>query len=119
MKVSMDRSTVRDDLIRFVGVLGGAQEGDWFPHGLKKRSFSGLFGYQVFLALAVFMGDGLYNLIKVRLHFPSPHLLGPSPLLPCLLLAYLTIRVYSSLCTCMGLVCVPVNECMNVTHDPS
>ena len=41
------------------------KEGDWFPKGLKEKDFRGLYGYQVFLAIAVFMGDGLYNLAKI------------------------------------------------------
>jgi len=39
--------------------------GDWFPAGLKEKDFRGLYGYQVFLAIAVFMGDGLYNAVKI------------------------------------------------------
>ena len=41
------------------------KEGDWYPKGLKEKDFRGLYGYQVFLAIAVFMGDGLYNLAKI------------------------------------------------------
>ncbi len=41
------------------------QAGDWFPAGLSEKDFRGLFGYKVFLAMAIFIGDGLYNLFKV------------------------------------------------------
>lgn len=42
-----------------------SKEGSWYPAGLGEKSFSGLFGYQVFLTISLIMGDGLYNLGKV------------------------------------------------------
>lgn len=39
--------------------------GDWYPEGLGSRSFQGLYGYQVFFAVAVYLADGLYNMIKI------------------------------------------------------
>eukprot|EP00884_Botryococcus_braunii_P021600 jgi/Botrbrau1/8123/Bobra.0308s0016.1 len=45
--------------------LINTQGGKWFPEGLSERDFRGLFGYKVFLAMAIFLGDGLYNLVKV------------------------------------------------------
>ena len=45
--------------------LIAAKESDWFPEGLKEKDFRGLYGYKVFLAIAVFLGDGLYNLVKI------------------------------------------------------
>ncbi|KAK9836321.1 hypothetical protein WJX81_005210 [Elliptochloris bilobata] len=38
--------------------------GHWYPAGLNEKDFNGLFGYQVFIAIAVFLGDGIYNLLK-------------------------------------------------------
>jgi hypothetical protein len=31
------------------------REGDWYPAGLSKRDFKGLFGYKVFLSIALNM----------------------------------------------------------------
>ncbi|XP_073019112.1 probable metal-nicotianamine transporter YSL6 [Primulina eburnea] len=39
--------------------------GDWYPAGLESNDFKGLYGYKVFIAIAVILGDGLYNLIKI------------------------------------------------------
>ena len=49
----------------FAWPLIDRKAGDWFPSGLREKDFRGLYGYQVFLAIAVFMGDGLYNLAKI------------------------------------------------------
>ncbi|XVE84184.1 hypothetical protein DITRI_Ditri16bG0149600 [Diplodiscus trichospermus] len=39
--------------------------GDWYPSGLDSNNFKGLYGYKVFIAIALILGDGLYNLIKI------------------------------------------------------
>ncbi|CAL8462318.1 g1851 [Coccomyxa elongata] len=39
--------------------------GDWYPAALNEHDFKGLFGYKVFIAMAVFLGDGLYNFTKI------------------------------------------------------
>ncbi|XP_011623458.1 probable metal-nicotianamine transporter YSL6 isoform X1 [Amborella trichopoda] len=39
--------------------------GDWYPANLGNNDFQGLFGYKVFIAIALIVGDGLYNLIKI------------------------------------------------------
>ncbi|KAI3698637.1 hypothetical protein L2E82_42333 [Cichorium intybus] len=41
------------------------KEGDWYPAGLKPNSFHGIQGYRVFTAIALILGDGLYNFVKV------------------------------------------------------
>ncbi|XP_020523829.1 probable metal-nicotianamine transporter YSL12 [Amborella trichopoda] len=41
------------------------REGDWYPAGLKARDVKGLFGYKVFIAIALILGDGLYNFLKI------------------------------------------------------
>ncbi|XP_058103080.1 probable metal-nicotianamine transporter YSL6 [Magnolia sinica] len=39
--------------------------GDWYPDDLGSSDFKGLYGYKVFVAIALILGDGLYNLIKI------------------------------------------------------
>ncbi|KAL9275297.1 putative metal-nicotianamine transporter YSL6 [Drosera capensis] len=39
--------------------------GDWYPVDLGSNDFKGLYGYKVFIAIALILGDGLYNLIKI------------------------------------------------------
>ncbi|KAK9750002.1 hypothetical protein RND81_02G165300 [Saponaria officinalis] len=39
--------------------------GDWYPADLGKSDFKGLYGYKVFIAIALILGDGIYNLIKI------------------------------------------------------
>ncbi|CAE6203208.1 unnamed protein product [Arabidopsis arenosa] len=39
--------------------------GDWYPANLQANDFKGLYGYKVFIAIAIILGDGLYNLIKI------------------------------------------------------
>ncbi|XP_057983623.1 probable metal-nicotianamine transporter YSL6 [Malania oleifera] len=39
--------------------------GDWFPADIGSNDFKGLYGYKVFIAIALILGDGLYNLIKI------------------------------------------------------
>ncbi|KAK6912426.1 Oligopeptide transporter, OPT superfamily [Dillenia turbinata] len=41
------------------------RRGHWYPADLKESSFSGLQGYKVFIAIAMILGDGLYNFVKV------------------------------------------------------
>ncbi|XP_052151896.1 probable metal-nicotianamine transporter YSL6 [Oryza glaberrima] len=43
------------------------QAGDWYPDNLSNTDFRGLYGYKVFIAISVILGDGLYNLVKVFL----------------------------------------------------
>ncbi|KFK41018.1 hypothetical protein AALP_AA2G074700 [Arabis alpina] len=45
--------------------LIGAQKGNWYSSDLKSTSLHGLQGYKVFIAIALILGDGLYNFIKV------------------------------------------------------
>nr|ABB76761.1 YSL transporter 1 [Noccaea caerulescens]ABD04076.1 YSL transporter 1 [Noccaea caerulescens] len=42
-----------------------AQKGKWYSADLKSSSLHGLQGYKVFIAIAMILGDGLYNFIKV------------------------------------------------------
>ncbi|XP_043705993.1 probable metal-nicotianamine transporter YSL6 isoform X2 [Telopea speciosissima] len=39
--------------------------GDWYPADLGANDFKGLYGYKVFIAISLILGDGLYNLIKI------------------------------------------------------
>ncbi|KAI3776863.1 hypothetical protein L1987_46653 [Smallanthus sonchifolius] len=39
--------------------------GDWYPAGLDQDDFKGLYGYKVFIAIALILGDGFYNLVKI------------------------------------------------------
>ncbi|KAK1272237.1 putative metal-nicotianamine transporter YSL6 [Acorus gramineus] len=41
--------------------------GDWYPANLGSSDFKGLYGYKVFIAIALILGDGIYNLIKIIL----------------------------------------------------
>ncbi|WZZ06215.1 hypothetical protein YC2023_092136 [Brassica napus] len=45
--------------------LIGAQKGKWYSADLSSTSLHGLQGYKVFIAIAMILGDGLYNFIKV------------------------------------------------------
>uniref|UniRef100_A0A0D6QRB6 Uncharacterized protein n=1 Tax=Araucaria cunninghamii TaxID=56994 RepID=A0A0D6QRB6_ARACU len=40
-------------------------EGDWYPKGLESTDLKGLYGYKVFVAIALILGDGLYNFAKI------------------------------------------------------
>ncbi|XP_074569845.1 putative metal-nicotianamine transporter YSL12 isoform X1 [Curcuma longa] len=42
-----------------------AKKGSWYPADLPKTSLHGLQGYRVFIAIALILGDGLYNFFKV------------------------------------------------------
>ncbi|KAL4317294.1 probable metal-nicotianamine transporter YSL7 [Arachis ipaensis] len=44
------------------------KEGDWYPKGLGESSLHGIQGYRVFIAIAMILGDGLYNFVKVLSH---------------------------------------------------
>ncbi|XVF30308.1 hypothetical protein REPUB_Repub16aG0045500 [Reevesia pubescens] len=41
------------------------RKGDWYPAGLPSSNMHGLQGYKVFIAIAIILGDGLYNFFKV------------------------------------------------------
>ncbi|XP_019099431.1 PREDICTED: probable metal-nicotianamine transporter YSL8, partial [Camelina sativa] len=41
------------------------RKGDWFPSSADSSSMSGLQAYKVFIAVAMILGDGLYNFCKV------------------------------------------------------
>lgn len=42
-----------------------AQAGHWYPDNLSNSDFRGLYGYKVFIAISIILGDGLYNLVKI------------------------------------------------------
>ncbi|WZY83972.1 hypothetical protein YC2023_030356 [Brassica napus] len=41
------------------------KKGDWFPADVESSSMHGLQAYKVFIAVAIILGDGLYNFCKV------------------------------------------------------
>ncbi|KAK5834903.1 probable metal-nicotianamine transporter YSL5 [Gossypium arboreum] len=41
------------------------RKGDWYPAGIPASNMHGLQGYKVFIAIAMILGDGLYNFFKV------------------------------------------------------
>ncbi|KAK9117885.1 hypothetical protein Scep_015978 [Stephania cephalantha] len=41
------------------------KKGHWFPADIPASSLHGLQGYKVFIAIAMILGDGLYNFLKV------------------------------------------------------
>uniref|UniRef100_A0A7N2RB89 Metal-nicotianamine transporter YSL7 n=1 Tax=Quercus lobata TaxID=97700 RepID=A0A7N2RB89_QUELO len=41
------------------------RQGDWYRADLGSGSLSGIQGYRVFIAIAMILGDGLYNFLKV------------------------------------------------------
>lgn len=43
------------------------KEGDWYPSGLSSTDFRGLYGYKVFIAIAVFVVDGAYIICKLAI----------------------------------------------------
>ncbi|KAK7387330.1 hypothetical protein VNO78_28051 [Psophocarpus tetragonolobus] len=45
--------------------LINARKGDWYSAELGSSSLHGLQGYKVFIAIAMILGDGLYNFVKV------------------------------------------------------
>ncbi|ESW24536.1 hypothetical protein PHAVU_004G138900 [Phaseolus vulgaris] len=44
------------------------KEGHWYAKGLGEGNLHGIQGYRVFIAIALILGDGLYNFIKVITH---------------------------------------------------
>ncbi|KAF9602252.1 hypothetical protein IFM89_026337 [Coptis chinensis] len=40
-------------------------KGDWFPASLSESSMKSLTGYKVFISIALILGDGLYNFLKI------------------------------------------------------
>ncbi|OVA20655.1 Oligopeptide transporter [Macleaya cordata] len=40
-------------------------KGDWYPGNLPESSMKSLQGYKVFIAVALILGDGIYNFLKV------------------------------------------------------
>ncbi|KAI8565112.1 hypothetical protein RHMOL_Rhmol03G0235100 [Rhododendron molle] len=49
------------------------QKGDWFPQTLPESSMKSLTGYKVFVSIALILGDGLYNFLKI-LFFTSQNM---------------------------------------------
>ncbi|KAG9155788.1 hypothetical protein Leryth_004045 [Lithospermum erythrorhizon] len=45
----------------------GKKKGDWFPETLPLDSMKSLNGYKVFIAIALILGDGIYNFVKTLL----------------------------------------------------
>ncbi|KAJ6839949.1 putative metal-nicotianamine transporter YSL14 [Iris pallida] len=45
--------------------LIGKKKGDWYSADLPDSSLHGLQGYRVFIGIALILGDGLYNFVKV------------------------------------------------------
>ncbi|KAK4489766.1 hypothetical protein RD792_000403 [Penstemon davidsonii] len=43
------------------------RKGDWFPQNIKESSMKSLNGYKVFISIALILGDGLYNFVKIML----------------------------------------------------
>ncbi|KAL8552889.1 hypothetical protein ACS0TY_001536 [Phlomoides rotata] len=40
-------------------------KGDWFPADMPENSMKSLNGYKVFISIALLLGDGLYNFVKI------------------------------------------------------
>lgn len=47
--------------------LIGGLKGKWFPSSLPESSMKSLNGYKVFISIALILGDGLYNFLKILL----------------------------------------------------
>ncbi|XP_044461801.1 metal-nicotianamine transporter YSL2-like [Mangifera indica] len=45
--------------------LIGDLKGNWFPKSLPEGSMKSLNGYKVFISIALILGDGLYNFVKI------------------------------------------------------
>ncbi|XVF12730.1 hypothetical protein REPUB_Repub08aG0144700 [Reevesia pubescens] len=45
--------------------LMGGLKGEWFPATLPETSMKSLNGYKVFISIALILGDGLYNFLKI------------------------------------------------------
>ncbi|KAI8008028.1 Metal-nicotianamine transporter YSL3 [Camellia lanceoleosa] len=51
------------------------QKGNWFPETLPESSMKSLNGYKVFISIALILGDGLYNFLKI-LFFTAQSIYG-------------------------------------------
>ncbi|KAK3018823.1 hypothetical protein RJ639_003451 [Escallonia herrerae] len=51
------------------------RKGDWFPANMDEHSMKSINGYKVFISIALILGDGLYNFIKI-LYFTSVSIHG-------------------------------------------
>jgi uncharacterized oligopeptide transporter (OPT) family protein len=40
-------------------------KGNWFPENLEETNMKGLYGYKVFLSIALILGDGVYTFTKI------------------------------------------------------
>eukprot|EP00262_Sarcandra_glabra_P017046 TRINITY_DN5714_c0_g2_i1.p1 TRINITY_DN5714_c0_g2~~TRINITY_DN5714_c0_g2_i1.p1 ORF type:complete len:419 (+),score=19.58 TRINITY_DN5714_c0_g2_i1:237-1493(+) len=49
----------------FMWPLIGNRKGDWYSADLPETNLGSLQGYRVFIAIALILGDGLYNFLKV------------------------------------------------------
>lgn len=45
--------------------LINSRAGDWYPVSATGSNLQGVYGYKVFIAIALILGDGLYNFVKV------------------------------------------------------
>ncbi|CAN6480354.1 unnamed protein product [Victoria cruziana] len=45
--------------------LIGDRKGNWYPGSLPQGSMKSLQGYKVFISIALILGDGLYNFVKI------------------------------------------------------
>ncbi|KAL0344152.1 UNVERIFIED_CONTAM: putative metal-nicotianamine transporter YSL6 [Sesamum angustifolium] len=54
-----------DNFPPWVDAVQEYRAGDWYPADLGSNDFKGLYGYKVFVAISLILGDGLYNLIKI------------------------------------------------------
>ncbi|KAJ8764930.1 hypothetical protein K2173_010395 [Erythroxylum novogranatense] len=45
--------------------LIGQLKGHWFPNSLEESSMKSIYGYKVFISVALILGDGLYNFVKI------------------------------------------------------
>ncbi|XP_014751632.1 probable metal-nicotianamine transporter YSL9 [Brachypodium distachyon] len=54
-------------------------EGDWYPANIPESSMRSLQGYKAFICIALILGDGLYNFVKI-IAFTVKSLLGRSKL---------------------------------------
>ncbi|GJR67534.1 oligopeptide transporter OPT superfamily protein, partial [Tanacetum coccineum] len=45
--------------------LIGRNKGVWYPNGLPESSMKSLNGYKAFISIALILGDGLYNFVKI------------------------------------------------------
>ncbi|XP_058786717.1 metal-nicotianamine transporter YSL3-like [Vicia villosa] len=48
-------------------------KGEWFPANIKESSMKSLNGYKVFISIALILGDGFYNFLKV-LYFTATNI---------------------------------------------